>query len=166
MVDNEDEIEKYAVVIVPLSPASMKNEDLPHLIMTEFMETPVPPGKICFEIPDRSVVENVIEAGELIRTLKEFGCRFVLDEFGSGHDNYDYVKELDVDFVTVQTDFVTDAAKDPKDFAMAKSINELVHFMGKKTVAKQAPGMDLQETMREIGIDFLYDLSEQAQLRP
>ena len=166
MIDNEDEIEKYAVVIVPLSPASMKNEDLPHLIMTEFMETPVPPGKICFEIPDRSVVENVIEAGELIRTLKEFGCRFVLDEFGSGHDNYDYVKELDVDFVTVQTDFVTDAAKDPKDFAMAKSINELVHFMGKKTVAKQAPGMDLRETMREIGIDFLYDLSEQAQLRP
>ena len=133
MVEHEDEVDKYAIVVIPLSSASMKDEELPHKIMSEFMETPVPPGKICFEIPDRDVVENVVEAGELINTLKEFGCRFVLDEFGSGHDNYDYVKELDVDFVTVKTGFVGDAQKNPKDFAMAKSINELVHFMGKKT---------------------------------
>ena len=49
---------------------------------------------------------------------------------------------------------------------MAKSINELVHFMGKKTIAKQEPGLELAETMREIGIDFLYDLVELAQLAP
>lgn len=166
MVEHEDEVEKYTIVVIPLSSASMKDEELPNKIMTEFMETPVPPGKICFEIPDRDVVENVVEAGELINTLKEFGCRFVLDEFGSGHDNYDYVKELDVDFVTVKTGFVGDTQKNPKDFAMAKSINELVHFMGKKTIAKQEPGLELAETMREIGIDFLYDLAELDQLTP
>ena len=90
----------------------------------------------------------------------------MLDEFGSGHDNYDYVKELDVDFVTVKTGFIGDAQKNPKDFAMAKSINELVHFMGKKTIAKQEPGLELADTMREIGIDFLYDLVELDQLAP
>ncbi|MEE2984407.1 MAG: DUF1631 family protein [Pseudomonadota bacterium] len=166
MVDHEDEVEKYALIVIPLSSASMKNEDLPNQIMSEFMETPVPPGKICFEIPDRDVVDNVVEAGDLISSMKEFGCRFVLDEFGSGHDNYDYIKELDVDFVTVKTGFVADAQKSPKDFAMAKSINELVHFMGKKTIAKQQAGLELAETMREIGIDFLYDLAEQAELAP
>lgn len=101
-----------------------------------------------------------------MNTLKEFGCRFVLDEFGSGHENYDYVKELDVDYVTVKSAFVTDARQSPKDFAMAKSINELVHFMGKKTIAKQEKGLDLAGTMREIGIDFLYDLAERSQLEP
>ena len=166
MLEHEDEVDNYAIIVIPLSSASMKDEELPNKIMGEFMETPVPPGKICFEIPDRDVVENVVEAGELINTLKEFGCRFVLDEFGSGHDNYDYVKELDVDYVTVKTGFVGDAQKNPKDFAMAKSINELVHFMGKKTIAKQETGLELAETMREIGIDFLYDLAEQAQLAP
>jgi EAL domain-containing protein (putative c-di-GMP-specific phosphodiesterase class I) len=68
--------------------------------------------------------------------------------------------------VTVRTSFVADAQKNPKDFAMAKSINELVHFMGKKTVAKQDPGADLGEVMREIGIDFLHDLHEKVQLLP
>jgi diguanylate cyclase (GGDEF)-like protein len=166
MQAHEDELERYAVVIVPLSSASMKNEQLPQQLMTEFMETPVPPGKICFEIPDRDVVANLAEAGDLITTLREFGCRFVLDEFGSGHDNYDYLKRLEVDYVTIKSSFVIDAQKNPKDFAMAKSINELVHFMGKKTMAKQEHGLDLAPTMREIGVDFLYDLSEQAQLAP
>ena len=166
MLANEDQLERYAVVIVPLSPASMKNESLPQQIMSGFMEVPVPPGKICFEIPDRAVVANLAEAGDLIGTLREFGCRFVLDEFGSGHDNYDYIKRLEVDYVTIKSSFVVDAQKNPKDFAMAKSINELVHFMGKKTMAKQERGLDLAATMREIGVDFLYDLNEQTQLAP
>ena len=49
---------------------------------------------------------------------------------------------------------------------MAKSINELARFMGKKTIAKQDVGLDLAATMREIGIDFLYDLAEQPLLTP
>ena len=166
MLANEDELERYAVVIVALSSASMKNENLPQQIMSGFMEVPVPPGKICFEILDRDVVANLVEASDLISTLKEFGCRFVLDEFGSGHDNYDYIKRLEVDYVTIKSAFVVDAQKNPKDFAMAKSINELVHFMGKKTMAKQERGLDLAATMREIGVDFLYDLNEQTQLAP
>ncbi len=166
MLANEDALDRYAVVIVSLSSASMKNENLPQQIMSGFMEVPVPPGKLCFEILDRDVVANLVEAGDLISTLKEFGCRFVLDEFGSGHDNYDYIKRLEVDYVTIKSSFVVDAQKNPKDFAMAKSINELVHFMGKKTMAKQERGLDLAATMREIGVDFLYDLNEQIQLAP
>ncbi|MBX9609041.1 MAG: DUF1631 family protein [Gammaproteobacteria bacterium] len=166
MLAHEEEVERYAMVIVPLSPASMKSEQLPQQIMGEFMEIPVPPGKICFEIPDRDVVANLAETGDLITTLRDFGCRFLLDEFGSGHANYDYIKRLEVDYVTIKSSFLLDAQKNPKDFAMAKSINELVHFMGKKTVAKQERGVDLAPTMREIGVDFLYDLAEQAQLLP
>lgn len=166
MAANEDEVDEYALVVIPLSSASMKNEDLPNLIMAEFMETPVPPGRICFALPDHDVVENVVEADELIGMLKEFGCRFVLDEFGSGHDNYDYIKSIDVDFVTVKTGFISDANKNPKDFAMAKSINELVHFMGKKTIGKQGPGLDLAATMNDIGIDFMYDQTDKVVLMP
>ena len=74
MLEHDDEVGNYAIIVIPLSSASMKDEELPHKIMSEFMETPVPPGKICFEIPDRDVVENAVEASELINTLKEFGC--------------------------------------------------------------------------------------------
>ncbi|MEQ8663294.1 MAG: DUF1631 family protein, partial [Gammaproteobacteria bacterium] len=157
LAENESVLDDYALIILPLSSMSLRDEDLASYLMGCFMQVAVPPGRICFELPDRDVVENVVGAGELISTLKEFGCRFVLDDFGSGHANYDYIKEVDIDFVSIKASFITDASRSAKDFAMAKSINELVHFMGKKTIGKQASGADLDATMREIGIDFVHD---------
>ena len=74
------------------------------------------------------------------------------------------MKELAVDFVTIETAFIAEAKQNPKDFAMAKSINELIHFMGKKTIGKQDSGNDVVDVLREIGVDFLYDLSKTSRI--
>ena len=160
MTQNADELDSCAAVIIPLSHAAVNCDELANIIINELMETAVPPGKIFFEISDKDVVDNIPEVSELVRTLKEFGCRFVLDEFGSGQGNYDYVKEVAVDFVTIQTDFIADAKENPKDYAMAKSINELVHFMGMQTIGKQEPRCDVSDVLRDIGVDFIYDQSK------
>ncbi len=139
MAANPGELDNFAAVIVPLSHEAVKRDELSNLIINELMETAVPPAKIFFEIADKDALANVTETAELVRTLKEFGCRFILDEFGTGQGNYDYVKELAVDFVTIQSAYIAEATQNPKDFAMAKSINELVHFMGKQTIGKQVP---------------------------
>jgi len=164
MAQHSDDLDAYAAVILPLSHEAMKRDDLSNIIINHLMESAVPPGKIFFEIADKDAIANVTETAELVRTLKEFGCRFILDEFGSGQGNYDYVKELAVDFVTIETGFIADAKQNPKDFAMAKSINELIHFMGKKTIGKQDPGKDVTEVLREIGVDFLYDQSKTSRI--
>ncbi len=160
LLDREAEADRFALAIVPLSAASLRDERLSDRIVAELMQIPVAPGKICFEIPDREVADNRVAIRELVDSLKVVGCRFVLDEFGSGHNSYDYIKEIDVDYVTVKSAFVKNAPHSRTDLAMAKSINELAHFAGKKTLAKQESGADLANTMREIGIDFLYDLTE------
>lgn len=164
MAAHTDDVDAFAAVIIPLSHEAMKRDDLSNVIINQLMETAVPPGKIFFEIADKDAIANVTETAELVRTLKEFGCRFILDEFGSGQGNYDYVKELAVDFVTIETGFIADAKQNPKDFAMAKSINELIHFMGKKTIGKQDPGNDVVDVLREIGVDFLYDQSKTSRI--
>jgi len=164
MADNSDELDSFAAVIVPLSHGAMKRDDLSNIIINQLMETAVPPGKIFFEIADKDAIANVAETAELVRTLKEFGCRFILDEFGTGHGNYDYVRELAVDFVTIQSGYIAEARQNPKDFAMAKSINELIHFMGKKTIGKQDSGTTVVEVLREIGVDFIYDQSKTSRI--
>ena len=159
MAEHSQALDAFAAVIIPLSRAAIGYEDPANFIINELMQTPVPPGKICFEVRDQDVVASLVETTELIRTLREFGCRFVLDEFGSGQQQYDYVKELAVDFVSIQSVFVKGASTDPKDFAMAKSINELIHFMGIKSIAKQDADIDLTDTLAAIGVNFMYDLS-------
>tara|TARA_R110002096_G_scaffold3280_9_gene16304 strand:+ start:328 stop:4218 length:3891 start_codon:yes stop_codon:yes gene_type:complete len=164
MAEHPDDVDSFAAVIIPLSHEAMKRDDLSNIIINLLMETAVPPGKIFFEIADKDAIANVTETAELVRTLKEFGCRFILDEFGSGQGNYEYVKELAVDFVTIETGFIAEAKQNPKDFAMAKSINELIHFMGKKTIGKQDSGSDVVDVLREIGVDFIYDLSKTSRI--
>jgi diguanylate cyclase (GGDEF)-like protein len=159
-----DSLDDYAAVIIPLSQAAVRRDDLANVIVNELMQSTVPPGKICFEIADKNAIENVTETTELVRTLKEFGCKFILDEFGGGQTNYDYVKELAVDFVTIQSTYIAEAKANTKDFAMAKSINELAHFMGKLTIAKQDGTGDLGDILREIGVDFLYDLTKTSRI--
>lgn len=164
MRDDEKVLESYSAIIIPLSASAVRRDDLANTVITELMETAVPPGRIAFEIADKNVVANLTEVTDMMRTLTEFGCRFILDEFGSGQDNYDYLKELPADFVTIQSDFIREAGENQKDFAMAKSINELAHFMGKRTLAKQERGTEIQATLEELGIDFIFDRSRSSRI--
>ncbi|MEM7543862.1 MAG: DUF1631 family protein, partial [Pseudomonadota bacterium] len=160
LAENEELVEDCEMISIDLTTKTVKNEDTPNQLMTEFMQTPVPPGKLCFVLQDRDASDNLTEASELVTALRSFGCRFMLDEFGSGHSSYDYVKELEVDYVCIQSSFIADAARDNRDYAMAKSVNELAHFMGKKTIAKQPPGTEVDEMAKQIGIDLIRDSGE------
>lgn len=156
MARNEDDVERFSAFIVPLSRAALDSESLANTIIAELMQTAVPPSKVCFEVADKDAVAKLAETADLVNTLREFGCQFILGEFGGARTNYEYLKELPVDYVSIQQDFITDARQNQKDFAMAKSMNELIHFMGKLTIARQA-GDGIGELAKELGIDFIHD---------
>lgn len=164
MVLHPDELEQFSAFIVPLSRAALETEDLANTIVNELMETAVPPAKICFEIDDKTAVAKLNETADLINTLREFGCQFILAEFGAGQTNYEYLKELAVNFVCIQSSYIADGTQDSKDLAIAKSINELAHFMGKLTISKLpnvSGGLDL---LREMKVDFVHDTSRATRL--
>ncbi|MCC7121543.1 MAG: DUF1631 family protein [Gammaproteobacteria bacterium] len=164
MARNEDDVERVSAFIVPLSRAALDGESLANTIIAELMQTAVPPSKICFEVADKDAVARLAETSDLINTLREFGCQFILGEFGGARTNYEYLKELAVDYVSIQQDFITDARQHQKDFAIAKSMNELIHFMGKSTIVKQAGDSGIGDLARELGIDFIHDQTRATRL--
>ena len=50
--------------------------------------------------------------------------------------------------------FVKDIANNPGDYAVVKSINEIGHYMGKKTIAEFVENEQVLESLREIGVDY------------
>ena len=108
----------------------------------------------CFEITETAAVANLVRATHFITTLKEMGCSFALDDFGSGMSSFAYVKKLPADFLKIEDIFVRDIVEDPTDFAMVKSLNELGHAMGKRTIAEFVENHDILEKLRHIGVDF------------
>lgn len=114
----------------------------------------VPPAWLCFEITETAAVANLSNALNLVAALRTEGCRFALDDFGSGVSSFGYLKNLKVDFIKIDGVFVKNITNDPIDRAMVKSINEMAHVIGTRTIAEYVETPAIVEQLRAIEVDF------------
>jgi len=139
---------------INLSGHSLGDSQLMGHIIERFKEGRIPPDKICMEITETAAITNLTSATRFIKMLKEWGCQFALDDFGSGLSSFAYLKNLPVDFLKIDGLFVKDILDDAIDYAMVKSINEIGHVMGKKTVAEFVDSKAVLSALAAIGVDY------------
>jgi len=118
-------------------------------------ETTIPGSIICFEITETAAIANLTHANQFITALRDYGCRFSLDDFGSGLSSFAYLKNLPVDYLKIDGMFVKDIIDDPIDEAMVKSINDIGHVMKMATVGEFVENDAIRERLKEIGVDFV-----------
>ncbi|MBL1141067.1 MAG: PAS domain S-box protein [Proteobacteria bacterium] len=110
--------------------------------------------KLCFEITETAAITHLTKASNFISRLKSMGCKFALDDFGSGLSSFGYLKNLPVDYLKIDGMFVKDIVDDQIDHAMVKSINEIGHVMKMKTIAEYVENDEIKGMLREIGVDY------------
>jgi EAL domain-containing protein (putative c-di-GMP-specific phosphodiesterase class I) len=111
-------------------------------------------AKICFEITETAAITNLTQVARFIKTLKTRGCRFALDDFGSGLSSFAYLKTLPVDFLKIDGILVKNIVTDPIDLALVRSINEIAQLLGKQTIAEYVENEAILEQLRELGVDY------------
>jgi EAL domain-containing protein (putative c-di-GMP-specific phosphodiesterase class I) len=139
---------------INLSGHSLGDEEFLKFIIQQFRRTEIPPHKICFEITETAAIANLHKGAQFMKALRGLGCRFALDDFGSGLSSFAYLKGLPVDYLKIDGLFVRDLADDPIAFSMVKSIHEIGHVMGKKTIAEYVLNANVLEKLREIGVNY------------
>ncbi|MFQ6023648.1 MAG: PAS domain S-box protein [Acidiferrobacterales bacterium] len=148
------QLERLSLCSINLCGHSIENEKFLEFIIRQFGETGLPPEKICFEVTETVAITNLASANRFIKALKGLGCRFALDDFGSGLSSFAYLKNLPVDLIKIDGVFVKDIVDDPIAFAMVNSINEIGHVMGKQTIAEFVENEVILKKLKEIGVDY------------
>lgn len=152
LIDRQKSVPELSI---NLSGASLTDYDFLNYMLEQISEFGVGTNRLCFEITETGTVDNLPVAADFVRTLRNLGCKFSLDDFGTGLSSYSYLKELPVDYVKIDGSFVTEIHQNHTDYAMAKSINDLAHFLGQKTIAECVETLDSLPALREIGVDYL-----------
>jgi diguanylate cyclase (GGDEF)-like protein/PAS domain S-box-containing protein len=152
--ENPDKYQENTVFSINLSGQNLGDKLLLEFIYNEFSITCINFKNICFEITETAAILNLSTASDFILSLKNAGCKFAIDDFGSGLSSFDYLKRLPVDYLKIDGIFVKDIIEDPVDLALVKSINEIGHVMGKQTIAEFVENQQILDELKKIGVDF------------
>jgi diguanylate cyclase (GGDEF)-like protein len=139
---------------INLSGLSLVNDNVLNFIREALDKNDLPTEKIIFEVTESAAIERLDAAQDFIEKIKAYGCRFSLDDFGSGYSSFAYLKNLKVNYLKIDGAFVRDMLKDPADLAMVKSMHEVGHSLGLLTIAEYVENDAILAKLGEIGIDY------------
>lgn len=139
---------------VNLSGQSLSDDSFLDYVIAQMRETGVDPRRICFEITETAVIAHLAHAKRFIHSLREQGCHFALDDFGSGLSSFGYLRALPVDYLKIDGQFVRHLSEDPIDHAMVEAINQVGQVMGIKTIAEFVEDQATLEALRRLGVDY------------
>lgn len=139
---------------INLSGTSIGDKRFAEFLTGAIRNSPLPPGTINFEITETAVIRSVTEAGQLMSSLRDMGCEFALDDFGSGLSSFGYLKKLPVDFVKIDGMFIRDLVRDKTDRIFVKSIIDIAHTLNIKTIAEFVENDEILKVVRELRADY------------
>jgi EAL domain-containing protein (putative c-di-GMP-specific phosphodiesterase class I) len=142
------------VCAINLSGHSMGDENFLDFVVAQIKGAGVAPDNICFEITETAAIANLTKAVRFISELKALGCRFSLDDFGSGLSSFSYLKNLPVNYLKIDGSFVKDMDRNQTSYAMVEAINNIGHTMSIQTIAEFVENQAIFDQLRDLGVDF------------
>ena len=139
---------------INLSGQSLSDRDLLQFVIGELNRRDIPPEKVYFEITETSAIANFSNAVEFVNTLKKYGCRFALDDFGSGLSSFAYLKNIAVDFLKIDGIFVKNMNNNDFDFSIVKAVNEVAHVLGIRTIAEYVENQEILDKLKSVNVDY------------
>lgn len=156
------------IFTINLSGASLTDDDFLAFILAEAIANNVSLSSICFEITETVVIGNITQAMSFMKKLRAEGCKFALDDFGSGLSSFAYLKNLSVDYLKINGSFIRDLVNDPVDRAMVDAIVNVADIMGVETIAERVENQATLDILKQIGVTYAqgFHIGKPALLSP
>lgn len=145
---------KTGHIAINISGQSIGQDGFTEFLIGAVSESVVAPAKLCFEITETAAIKNLQYAKDMILSLKKLGCRFSLDDFGTGLSSFTYLKQLPVDFLKIDGSFVKEILHDDISKAMVAAIISVGKAMKIKTIAEFVENDEIKSLLKTMGVDY------------
>jgi diguanylate cyclase (GGDEF)-like protein/PAS domain S-box-containing protein len=154
LADRDGKDEARYTIAINLSGTSLSEDRFLEYVVSELEKQKLPQGAICFEITQTAAISNLSRVVHFMQALKKLGCKFSLDDFGSGLSSFTYLKNLPVDYLKIDGQFIRNVVDDSVDESMVKAISEVGHAMGIETIAERVETRQVLEKLGALGVEF------------
>lgn len=155
LADRNPEVEQaHYTLAINLSGTSLSDDRFLESVIEELKSERLPRGAICFEITETAAISNLTRVIHFMQALKKLGCMFSLDDFGSGLSSFTYLKNLPVDYLKIDGQFIRNVADDIVDESMVKAITQVGQAMGIETIAERVESREVVDKLGQLGVRF------------
>jgi diguanylate cyclase (GGDEF)-like protein len=138
---------------VNLSVHQLEHPDVVNMVARALDESGLDPALLELEITESAAMNNIDQCIPTLHALKRLGVTISIDDFGSGHSSFAYLKRLPVDALKIDRSFVTDLALTDTDAAIVAAIVTVAHQLQLSTVAEGVTDADQVSVLAELGCD-------------
>ncbi|MGB7903198.1 MAG: EAL domain-containing protein [Steroidobacteraceae bacterium] len=139
---------------INVSTTTINDEQFLDYVIGEMAAADLGPGALCFELTENTAMTSLAAATHFIHELRKRGCRFSLDDFGSGFSSFLFLKNLPVDYIKIDGSFVHNVAQDAIDRSMVEAITQIGRTMGIATIAERVDSAEVLNQLAELGVQY------------
>ncbi len=139
---------------VNLSRVSISDQHWIRRFLAMLRGSGVNPNQLVFEITETAAMSEIDVTLTFIRSLKEMGCRFALDDFGAGFSSFYYLKRFDVDYLKIDGSFIRDLATDEGSRIFVRALNDVAHGLDKQVIAEWVETPEALNLLLGMGTQF------------
>lgn len=139
---------------INLSGASLSDKQFLATLKATIQDSRIKPELLCFEITETAAISNLRDVTLFMTTLKQLGCQFALDDFGSGMSSFGYLRQLPVDYIKIDGSFIQNL-KDPLNVAIVGSICSIGRAMNFQVIAESVENSVTRRKLKTLGVNYV-----------
>jgi EAL domain-containing protein (putative c-di-GMP-specific phosphodiesterase class I) len=134
-------------VAVNVAPSQLLRPEFPGLVEAVLRETKLPPGHLEIEITEDALSGDEAGAERAVRDLKALGVLIAIDDFGAGYSSLGRLKNMAVDRLKIDRQFISQIANNGRDAALSRAIIDMATAMGMSVTAE---GVEFAEQIKTL----------------
>ncbi len=146
--------DRLAFATINISGASLNDARFVDDAFAMIADHPRAMSKLCFEITESVALNDLDSTRRFVDRVRAYGSKLALDDFGAGYTSFNYLKEIPADFIKIDGSFVKDINRNPANYAITRTIVDLTHELGMRSIAEWAETPDTIASLIELKVDY------------